>query len=469
MKREIALLLLMGIAFSLLAGCRSLPKPVFPETDSEEPDSTAASVTAGKPEDDDPVDPTYQPYELRFLSIGMLPGGEEGCILSDVALDENVTRKFQLTVPEFSPDGKKVVAVWTEILPRLVPRWIEKERFETLILTPLQRAKAAGDISDFYLKLFCNYFEEKGSDLETDATERAHLIETYPVLRDPSVHIYVLDPMANEDELESLAGWIRRFTDYTYDDLLADSRATGFSPDQIWGFKTACLASVRLPERLIDRTVTNNLQQNIHLDEYFVWQSVGDEKYIITDIKTPPLPAEAIKLQFPDGMTISDVDGDLIPYLKPSLKITISSQSAVSGRQIVGIKSGLLPYLVPLRLLETGLQKFVLEPLSEAMNVTQADYDRLVNDYEICGTYRMENGETVPVCGLKKGLPTEEMQWLEDMIRQHTTFGYESLFGYCKIFGLDMMEYYPDSPLYLNLIVNLYISPQISILRDLEE
>ncbi len=113
---------------------------------------------------------------------------------------------------------------------KLVPRWIPKQSFEENILASMQEAVDAGLFYSWEFEKFKNYYVERGQDLETTETMVQTLISTYPVLEDPSVHIYVLDDSLTDKELSLIEGWIKDYCmdTYSFEQMDVDHEEAGY-------------------------------------------------------------------------------------------------------------------------------------------------------------------------------------------------------------------------------------------------
>ncbi len=103
---------------------------------------------------------------------------------------------------------------------RLVPRMIERSRFETLILEPIEDSWLRNKVNSYYTPKFPS---------DTNITERAlkEMEAKYPITKE-KVDIYVCTN-ASARELKQLEGYIKTWcTSYTYEDLDADHAQCGY-------------------------------------------------------------------------------------------------------------------------------------------------------------------------------------------------------------------------------------------------
>ncbi len=153
-----------------------------------------------------------------------------------------------------------------EEMRKLVPRWIPKESFEENIMKPLQEAVEAELFSQWSYDKFMAYYDEKGLDLETTEATRQTLVQTYPVLEDESIHIYVLDSGTSDKEISDLEGWIKDFCmdTYSFEQMDADHEATGYeATDEEYPVFKIALEYTLSETGLTLRASCNGLQYNM--------------------------------------------------------------------------------------------------------------------------------------------------------------------------------------------------------------
>ncbi len=123
---------------------------------------------------------------------------------------------------------------------RLVPRSIEKDRFESLIKGPmeeyygitLEEANAdTSNASGFYLRKQLSYFTFKSIATATSDALKQDLLDTYPVLED--MDIYVLDASISTNELEKIEQVIKTACpNYSYEEMDYDHQMTQYEGDE---------------------------------------------------------------------------------------------------------------------------------------------------------------------------------------------------------------------------------------------
>ncbi len=110
---------------------------------------------------------------------------------------------------------------------KIVPRWIEKSRFEELILSKFQDTddremkKALNKITSFYTE----YSYEKS----TSQVQWANWQQDFPFLTgNTEASLYVLAGDAVDNDLTQIETYLRMYTDYSLDDMLRDHEETKF-------------------------------------------------------------------------------------------------------------------------------------------------------------------------------------------------------------------------------------------------
>lgn len=109
---------------------------------------------------------------------------------------------------------------------KILPRWIEKERFESLILSKFEdvegdpeKRKAKNKIENFYT--------EYSYETALSAAQWANWQKDFPYLTgNMEASIYVLAGAAVDYDLSQIEGYLQQYTDYTLDDMLYDHELT---------------------------------------------------------------------------------------------------------------------------------------------------------------------------------------------------------------------------------------------------
>lgn len=119
----------------------------------------------------------------------------------------------------------------------LVPRMIEKSRFEELILAPIQKAYENGEINYLnYLKIAQNgasYTLYDPNDPNVTASELAEMYKEYPITSTKNMAIYVFDTKTVEKELNKIEEIIKTYTTYNYNDLEYDHEMTEYVSEDV--------------------------------------------------------------------------------------------------------------------------------------------------------------------------------------------------------------------------------------------
>ncbi len=142
----------------------------------------------------------------------------------------------QITVKNIRGGIRVEYTIGREQARRLVPQWIEKSRFETLILPGVQEYYSAVDGGDWWIKKFSDWYSLKSLDNCVTDREKLDMMNTYPctVIKEGDTYvkgmdIYVFDPTANAVELSKQEEVIKgACPDYSYEDLDYDHQLTGY-------------------------------------------------------------------------------------------------------------------------------------------------------------------------------------------------------------------------------------------------
>lgn len=108
----------------------------------------------------------------------------------------------------------------------LVPRMIEKNRFETVLDAPI-RASFDDDSSLFLYKKFRAYYTLKDTSEQTSDRARRELEASFPITK--KMAVYIFDPDASETELRKVEEIIKTYCPaYTYEELDRDHEMTEY-------------------------------------------------------------------------------------------------------------------------------------------------------------------------------------------------------------------------------------------------
>jgi len=169
--------------------------------------------TSGEKRPDRLIDFGDTPYQFTFTS-----NGDGTCVITDIKTDFDRTEKYDLIIPETSPDGDKVVEVDMSVLGEYkfffnVPGALTKETLDSII-TRIKTSEFKG---------------ENGPDAETAADIVSSFYGGLP--GQPSAeHIdefsyVVLEPHIDIDEAFRIYAYLTAFIGYTAEDCYADCLA----------------------------------------------------------------------------------------------------------------------------------------------------------------------------------------------------------------------------------------------------
>ncbi len=139
---------------------------------------------------------------------------------------EHAAMRDQIKVKNIKNGIRVEYTIGREEARRLVPRMIEKSRFEELIMKPVLEYYG-GDTEDFYFRQFMAYFPFKS--LENCASDRlkADLLAVYPVVS--KMDIYVFDTSATMVEIEKREEIIKTACpNYSYEEMDYDHQLTEY-------------------------------------------------------------------------------------------------------------------------------------------------------------------------------------------------------------------------------------------------
>ncbi len=198
------------------------------------------------------------PYEFTFVS-----NGDGTCVITDVLTDYFHKDKYDLVIPETSPDGDKVVEVdlnGMNIFEELiVPPYLLPETMETLADTIANSDTEHAERDSKTFKSFYVYYAEmvtKGG--------------AYPA---PGSEYYKLAPELDFAEMERLVNILKSCTDYTEEQCYADVLAFIEDKEQQWDweseealeqFKREAVSFFYRNTRRIDKVVLPNAETKVH-------------------------------------------------------------------------------------------------------------------------------------------------------------------------------------------------------------
>ena len=190
--------------------------------------------------DESTVDPSYQPYQLIYESLG-----DGTCRVFEFCPEQNIEKDYVLSIPEVSPEGDRVTGVMIKkVLPYLLPRVISAERFENMILAPLQKAVDDGMIDDFDLDHFCASYLKYDLSEQPNANLREEWVRAYPVIQEKPIYVLASDIRQEQREYK-LQNLILDYTNYTYNDLLFDYKDVDYRDALLYH-----VVSIQMPETI---------------------------------------------------------------------------------------------------------------------------------------------------------------------------------------------------------------------------
>ena len=159
---------------------------------------------------------------------------------------EYAAMRDQIKVKNIKNGIRVEYTIGREEARRLVPRMIEKERFETMIQAPMEEyygvsyedAKKFKDESghplqsaSFYLCKQMSYFVYKDLDECSSDRLKEDLLSSFPIVS--KYDIYVLDPTANIVEIEKIEEVIKTACpNYSYEEMDYDHQLTEYTGDE---------------------------------------------------------------------------------------------------------------------------------------------------------------------------------------------------------------------------------------------
>lgn len=202
--------------------------------------------------------------------------------------------RSQIELSRIRNGARMEYVIGLEETRKLVPRWIPKESFESNIIAPIREAAAGLEEGSTaqrqvlrVVEKFFAYYQEHGLELELTEATRASLVQTYPILEDPTVRIYVLDTNVSPKELSDLEGWIKDYCmdTYSFEQMDADHEATGYeAKDEEYPVFKLALEYTLTEKGLSVRMSCNGLQYNMasyHLENIYInpYMGAGNTDY----------------------------------------------------------------------------------------------------------------------------------------------------------------------------------------------
>ena len=131
----------------------------------------------------------------------------------DACMNEQISLKY-------ITNGIRVnYSIGEEETRKLVPRMIEKSRFESLILDKVPEGRSRETLLTYYSLL-------DQSDPSLTQAQLNHIKQQYPITN--SMAIYVFDSDASKRELSNIESIIKSYSEYTFDDMNEDHAQVGY-------------------------------------------------------------------------------------------------------------------------------------------------------------------------------------------------------------------------------------------------
>ena len=129
-------------------------------------------------------------------------------------------QRGQITVKKIKNGVRVEYVMGREETRKLVPKQIERSRFEELIMANIPEGTARQKMEAFY------QLKDPFDDTLTERAKR-ELIATFPICNEMA--IYIFDPFASDRELNQIEGYIKQYCpEYTYETLEEDHAITQY-------------------------------------------------------------------------------------------------------------------------------------------------------------------------------------------------------------------------------------------------
>lgn len=240
------------------------------------------------------------PYQFTFTS-----NGDGTCVITDVLTDYFHEGKYDLVIPETSPDGDKVVEVdlngMNTFEELVLPPYLLPDTMETLVDTIANSDTEHAERDSKTFKSFYIYYAEmvtKGG--------------AYPA---PGSEYYKLAPELDFAEMERLVNILKSCTDYTEEQCYADVLAFIEDKEQQWDweseealeqFKREAVSFFYRNTRRIDKVVLPAADVKVHQGFLGLTYTLADGT-AVTPVYENPFTLELSK---EDAEIIVDEDGN---------------------------------------------------------------------------------------------------------------------------------------------------------------
>ncbi|MBQ8214405.1 MAG: hypothetical protein IJZ80_10375 [Clostridia bacterium] len=169
---------------------------------------------------------------------------------------EEAAMREQITVLNIKNGVRVEYTIGREESRKLVPRWIRSDRFDKFIKEPLDAAKEAGEISEFFHGKFLTYYTFQSVAEKSSKKAKEQLVMQYPCCEEMDIYVFATD--ASSVEVNWCEAYIKAYCeDYTFEEMDLDHEITGYiaTDEQYPVFKMALeysldekgALSVRLP------------------------------------------------------------------------------------------------------------------------------------------------------------------------------------------------------------------------------
>ena len=177
---------------------------------------------------------------------------------------EEAAMREQITVLNIKNGVRVEYTIGREESRKLVPRWISSESFDKYIKGPMDAAKEAGEISEFFHGKFLTYYTFQSVAEKTSKKAKEQLSMQYPNCEEMDIYVFATD--ASSVELNWCEAYIKAYCeDYTFEQMDADHELTGYvaTDEQYPVFKMALEYSLDASGALSVRLPCNGLRYDM--------------------------------------------------------------------------------------------------------------------------------------------------------------------------------------------------------------
>jgi hypothetical protein len=177
---------------------------------------------------------------------------------------EEAAMRQQITVLNIKNGVRVEYTIGREESRKLVPRWIEKSSFDKYIKGPMDEAKEAGEISEFFHGKFLTYYTFQSVAEKTSKKAKEQLVIQYPCCEEMDIYVFASD--ASSVEVNWCEAYIKAYCeDYSFEQMDADHEKTGYiaTDEQYPVFKMALEYSLDANGALSVRLPCNGLRYDM--------------------------------------------------------------------------------------------------------------------------------------------------------------------------------------------------------------